>query len=97
MWLLTVLSVKERKRLAEALPSKEGGRPKVLKVKKSDKDQRKRERMFREMEICLEVQVWIEEGRIPISALGEVSISDVLTALGGEPEESKTLSYFRRY
>ena len=50
-----------------------------------------------EMEICLEVQVGIEEGRIPMSALGEVSISDVLTDLEGEHEESKTLSYFRRY
>ena len=46
------------------------------------------------MEICLEVQLGIEGGRIPMSALGEVSISEVLTALGGEREESKTLSYF---
>ena len=96
MELLGVLPLKNRKRLAKALPSKGGKCPIVLKVKKSDKDQRKRERerRFMEMEICLEVQLGIEEGRIPMSALGEVSIPDVLTALGGEQKESKTLSYF---
>ena len=53
--------------------------------------------MFTEMEICLEVQQEIEEGRIPIIALGRISIADVLTALGNEPGESKTLSYFEKY
>ena len=48
---------------------------------------------FMEMEICLEVQQEIEEGRIPSSALGGVSISEVLTALRNEPGESKTLPY----
>ena len=46
------------------------------------------------MKICLEVQHEIEEGRIPSSALGKISISDVLTASGNEPDESKTLPYF---
>ena len=46
-----------------------------------------------EMGICLEVQQEIEEGRIPIIAIGGISISEVLTALGNEPGESKTLSY----
>ena len=46
------------------------------------------------MEICLEVQQDIEEGRIPSIELGEISISEVLTALGNEPGESKTLPYF---
>ena len=47
-----------------------------------------------EMEICLELQLGIEQGPIPTSAIGEVSISEAPTALGNEPEESKTLSYF---
>ena len=64
------------------------------KLKKSDKSKRKMEGRFVEMEICLEVQQEIGEGRIPSSALGEISISEVLTALGNEPGESKTLSYF---
>ena len=46
------------------------------------------------MQICLEVQLGVEQGLIPTSALGGVSISEVLTALDNEPEESKTLSYF---
>ena len=46
------------------------------------------------MEICLEVQQEIGERRIPSSSLGGISISEVPTALGNEPDESKTLSYF---
>ena len=91
MELLGVLSLKGRKRIAKAPPSKGGKCPIVRKVKKSDKSRRKRERRFREMEICLEVQLGIEEGRIPMSAIGEVSFPDVLTASEGEQEESKTL------
>ena len=49
------------------------------------------------MEICLEVQGEIEQGLVPISALGEISISEVLTALANEPEESKTYHFSRKY
>ena len=49
------------------------------------------------MEICLEVQGEIEQGLVPTSALGEISISEVLTALGNEPEESKNLPFFWKY
>ena len=71
-----------------------GKRPNLNKVKKSTKAQRKRERRFMEMEICLEVQQEIDEGRLPNCAICEISISDVLTALRNEPGGSKTLSYF---
>ena len=46
------------------------------------------------MESCLEVQQEIDEGRLPNCALGGISISEALTALGNEPGESKTLPYF---
>ena len=46
------------------------------------------------MEIRLSAQPEIEEGRIPSSALGGITISEVLTALGNEPDGSKNLSYF---
>ena len=46
------------------------------------------------MEICLVVQGEIDKGLVPPSALGEISISEVLTALGNEPEESKNLPFF---
>ena len=49
--LKVALSTEDRKRLTKSPPSK-GGVAK-LKVEKSDKDQRKRERMLMEMEICL--------------------------------------------
>ena len=92
--LLKILSLKDRKRLAKTLPSKEGIIPKANKIKKSDKAQRKRERRFREMEICLEVQGEVEQGLLPQSVLGEISMSEVLMALEGEPEESKNLPFF---
>ena len=95
MELVTVLTLKGRKRLAKAPPSK-GELPKVLKLKNRAKTQRNgRERMFTEMEICLEVQLGIEQGPISTSALGEVSISESLAALEGEPEVAITLSYFK--
>ena len=46
------------------------------------------------MEICLEVQQEIDRGQIPRSAMGGVSISEVLNALESEPAESKILAYF---
>ena len=49
------------------------------------------------MEICLGVQAEIEQGLAPTNALGGISISDALTALGNEPEESKNLPFPRRY
>ena len=45
------------------------------------------------MEICLEVQGGIEQGLAPPSDLGEISISEALTALGSEPGESKNLPF----
>ena len=45
------------------------------------------------MEICLEVQGGVEQGLIHPSALGEISMSEVLTALEDEPEESKNLPF----
>ena len=46
------------------------------------------------MEICLEVLQEIDEGRLPNCAIGGISISEALTALGNGPGESKTLFYF---
>ena len=54
----------------------------------------KGERRFREMEIFLVSQGEIDQGLVPPSAVGEISISEVLTALGNEPEESKKLTIF---
>ena len=65
-----------------------------LRLKIGQITKEKGERRFREMEIRLEVQQEIEEGRIPSSALGGISISEVLTELRNEPGESKTLPYF---
>ena len=46
------------------------------------------------MEICLEVQREIDRGQISRSAMGEISISEVLNDIESEPEESKILAYF---
>ena len=54
----------------------------------------KRERMSRGMEICLEVKLEIDRGLIKSSAMREISISEVLSALDTEPGESKTQPYF---
>ena len=45
------------------------------------------------MEICLEAQGEIEKGLLPPNILGEISTSEVLTALGEEPGESKNLPF----
>ena len=50
--------------------------------------------MFREMEMRLEVHGEVEQGLIHPSALGEISMSEALTALEDEPEESKNLPFF---
>ena len=47
-----------------------------------------------EMEICLGVQGDIDQGSAPASALRGISISEVLTALGDGPGESKNLPFF---
>ena len=49
------------------------------------------------MEICLEVQWVIEQGLVPTSSLGEISISEVLMAFDKEPGESKNLPFFWKY
>ena len=46
------------------------------------------------MEICLELYMEIEQGLLPQSVLGEISMSEVLKALEEEPEESKNLPFF---
>ena len=46
------------------------------------------------MEICLEAQQEIEKGLLPPNILGEISMPEVLKALGEEPGESKTLPFF---
>ena len=46
------------------------------------------------MEICLEVHGEVEQGLLHPSVLGEISMSEALKALGGEPEESKNLPFF---
>ena len=46
------------------------------------------------MEICLELHMEIEQGLLPRSVLGEISMAEVLKALGEEPEESKNLPFF---
>ena len=48
------------------------------------------------MEICLEVQSEIDQCLMQPIALGEISISEVLAALCGEPEESKNLPFSKR-
>ena len=45
------------------------------------------------MEICLEAHGEVEQGLIHPSALGEISMSEVLTALEDEREESKNLPF----
>ena len=60
MELLGALSLKGEKRLAKSLPSKGAGCSKGDKSQKSDKAQRKRGVIFREIEICLEVQQEID-------------------------------------
>ena len=94
--LLKILSLKDRQRLAKTLPAKEGVIPKANKIKKSDKAQRKRGGRFREMGICLEAQQEIEKGLLPPNILGEISMSEVLTALEEEPGESKNLPFFSK-
>ena len=46
------------------------------------------------MGICLEAQGEVEQGLLPPSVLGEISTSEALTALEGEPGESKNLPFF---
>ena len=46
------------------------------------------------MEICLEVQQEIDRGQIPRIAIGEISLSEVLSDLESEPAESKIQAYF---
>ena len=46
------------------------------------------------MEIRLEVQMGIGRGLIHISAIGGVSIPEVLNELETEPGKSKILAYF---
>ena len=87
-------SIKDRKRLTKALPST-GVEVPELKIKKSDKAQRERWRRFREMEIFLDAQLGIYQCLLKGSAVGEISISEVLSALKTEPGESKILSYFK--
>ena len=49
---------------------------------------------FREMGICLDVRSEIDQCLINDNSLGKISISEVLIALGSEPEESKNTEYF---
>ena len=94
--LLKILSLKDRKRLAKALPSKRAFFLRCLRLKNRT-NRKGKGRRFREMKICLEVQGEIEQGLVPTSALGEISISEALTALGNEPGESKNLPFSRMY
>ena len=66
----------------------------MLNVEKSDNEQRKRDRMFAEMEICLDLQSEIDHGLISDCSLGAISISDVLNSSESEPEWSKNIEYF---
>ena len=88
------ISIKDRKRLTKSPPLKGGGPSSKAKSQKSDKSQRKWDRRFREMEICLAVQLEIERGPIKSSAVWEISMSEVLIAIAKEPDGSKILSYF---
>ena len=47
-----------------------------------------------EMGICLEVKLDIGRRLLKTNAIGEISISEVLSALETEPGESKILAYF---
>ena len=47
--------------------------------------------MFMEMEICLEVQLGIDKCQIKSSAMGAISMTEVLSALETEPDETKIL------
>ena len=78
---------------SKRVPSKGARAPKLS--PKSDKDQRKRERRFRGMEICLDVQLAIGQCLVKSSPIGDISISEVLSALETEPEDSKILAYFQ--
>ena len=68
-------------------PRHKGGRPPRRlrsKIGQSSKGKGERERRFREMEICLEVQQEIDGGQIPRIAPEGISISDVINALESE-------------
>ena len=47
------------------------------------------------MGIFLKVQPDIDQGLLKGSAIGDISISEVLSALETEPEDSKILAYFQ--
>ena len=77
--LKVALSTQDRKRLTKPPPSEGGGFQSLR--SKSDKSQRKRERIFGEMEMLLEVQTAIDQGLISANQFGEIHISEVLRAL----------------
>ena len=74
----TALSTQHRARLINSPPSS-GGKVPRLKVKKSDKSQRNRDRRFRDMEIFLGIQAEIDQGLA--GPLVGISAPEVLTAL----------------
>ena len=71
-----------------------GGPVPRLKVKKSDRAQRKMGRMSREMEISLAIHDVIDQCITNYISLVGIYILEFLTALGSEPERAKNIGYF---
>ena len=94
--LKTALSIKDRRRLAKSLPSEGGDRFQSLRPQNRTRGQRKRERRFMEMEICLDLQSEISQGLINANSIwgGGGSISEAPNALESEPGRSKNTEYF---
>ena len=92
----TALSIEDSQRRTKSLSSEGGGGGRVprLKVKKSDRAQRKRKRRFREMGICLELHSGIDHGLSCEGSFGGISTPEVLTALESEPMWYKNIEYY---
>ena len=80
-------------RLSKPPRLKGGGGGPRLKVRKSDKAQRRRDRMFAELEIFLGAQSGICQGLLGENSIWWVSISEFLTASESEPDWSKNMEY----
>ena len=66
----------------------------MLKAGKHDNAQRKRDRMFRGMGICMCLKFEIDHGLMGESSLGRISASEVLNSLESELEWPKNIEYF---
>ena len=90
--LLKILSLKDRKKLAKTPPSKGGVFLRRVRLRNLTNHKGKGEKVPRNGNM-LRSTGGVGQGLIHSSDLGEISTSDVLTALEEEPEESKNLPF----